>query len=261
MPDDLMLDYNALRSQLGVFAGWGADPSRWNEDKSAIADQVLADGLRNALYPIDAKGQAVRWSFLMPTRQLATATGIGDYDLPDDFSSLDGSITYDTTDVGSSQIEIVSSYEIAQKRQYQISSVSGRPNIAAVDMLPAVPGRGTRYRLQLWPTPDATYLLSYTSAITPKPLGLTNHIPPGGPAFAAVLRAAVFAEFESRFNDGAMQWQQRFREALLAAIAHDAELAPEKIVPSSNIMARRVWSGAVHRERIGTVSWEAEGGS
>lgn len=226
----LELDYNTLRRQLGIMAGWGGDAGAWGDEKSITADEIISDGFKRAFYAIDPRnGTAVQWSFVTPSRILHTAANQKDYDLPADFGGLVGKITFSDSDNGVMPIEICSANEISKRRQLDGSSNTGKPIYAASDQQLPTQLAGTRYRLMLWPTPDADYTLAYQSIYNPAPLSEANPHPPGGPMFSNLLKAAIFAEFEARFNDGQTTWAQQFTTALVAAVAHEGAMDPDTI--------------------------------
>jgi hypothetical protein len=242
MSDGLTLTYQALRRILGVYAGWGGDDGKWSSEQKLTAQDVFRDGMRRAYYPVDMRGKAVRWSFLTPSRELVTVADQSDYDMPDDFGGIIGPLSYSSADSGTYPVQLVSETTVRNRRQFSSDGTSGAPELVAVEQTSPGVALGTRYRLLLWPTPNDTYTLSYRCVVSPQPAGPDSLVPPGGPRMSGLLKAAILAEYESRFNDGQSQWLQIFNAELATAIAQDAAHDPEHVYPDVQSHRDSAWT-------------------
>lgn len=260
MADELTLSYKALRRILGTYAGWGGDEGKWSPEQKVVCDDVFREGMRRAYYPMDSRGRAVTWPFLTPTRQLVTTADQADYDMPEDFGGILGPLIYSADDNGTLPVQVVSDAMIRSRRQYSSDGTSGAPEMASLEQTSPTGAAGTRYRLSLWPTPNTAYTLSFRCIVIPQPLGAANLVPPGGPRMSGVLKTAVLAEYEARFNDGQSQWQVLFQQELASAIAQDASLEPERISPDPSSYRDSAWTtgGPVLRWRPGQVRFSLD---
>lgn len=222
------VDYSSLKRAVCTYLGWGS--GNLLAEQQVALDDILSNALRESYYPADPKsGRAIQWHFLSPMWKIATEIGVGDYELPPEINTVQGPMTFSSTFFGITPIQLVSEPEIRKKRQFDASGFTGKPTLCATEQIMPAGGVGTRYKLLLWPTPDAVLELQFQVFIQPQPLTPSNPIPVGGDRFGGLIRAACLAEAEKMFNDGQVAKQQDFVRALTTAIAHEQAQDPDFI--------------------------------
>lgn len=140
------------------------------------------------------------------------------YDLPSDFSMLDGPLTFargETVLYG--PIELVSEYQVRQRQQDSTST--GKPMIAAIRAKASNAG----YEILFWPTPDAAYTIEYQSKINPAALSSSNTMPYGGTEHLQTILESCLAEAEAE-RGGAGIHAARYLERLAASVSLDRKL-------------------------------------
>lgn len=150
------------------------------------------------------------------------------YDLPEDFGSLDGLVTYLP---GVSQehhpIELVNEAEIRRLRQQDATiQSSDRPRYVAYRPKPFSGAVGQRWEALFHPTPNAAYSLQYRYKAIPGTLSDANLYPMGGPEHAETIVEACLAQAEQRMNDGQTVHSALFLKALAASIDIDRAVSP-----------------------------------
>jgi len=98
VPQEGYGSYDWLRREVGGYLGMGYNPSVWNAEQAAKVDGIVQSGVMQFYYhpPMrDDKGniQMHRWSFLTPVAELEIKNGVRDYELPEDFSGIEGGFT------------------------------------------------------------------------------------------------------------------------------------------------------------------------
>jgi hypothetical protein len=90
---------------------------------------------------------------------------------------------------------------------------TGRPTMCA-SRSPRARRRtqGSRYTLQVWPTPDADYTLQVWYELSPGPLTAEHPIPYGGAPLADLFRAAVIAAYAEKWEKGTAVHRGRGRD-------------------------------------------------
>ena len=246
--------YSSLVRSICHYLGWG-QANLSSEQEAALAE-IIGNGLRESYYPMDAQGKAVQWHFLQPMWKVATEIGKWEYELPPEVVTVFAPITYTSSFFGAAPIQLVSEPEIRKKRQFDADDVTAKPLLAATEQLPPAADVGTRYKLLLWPTPDAVVELQFQVALQPAPLGPYNPTPVGGDRFGGVIRAACLAEAEKMFNDGQIAKQQDFLRALATAIAHERAQDPDYLHRDNEYGSDNAWTERRAFRRYGTVNFE-----
>ena len=152
------------------------------------------------------------------------------YNLPTDFSDIDGSLVYVSgQSILRAKVERTSEHQIltdlaswvtaSYPRRYAI-----RPK--AIDMSAV-----TAYELLLCPTPDAEYALYYKYSVAIPALdGDTNTTPPGGDQHGELYLEACLAAAEQKLHDSQGLHSARFMECLIASVSRDRKVScPETL--------------------------------
>lgn len=224
----LAVKYDDIRRALGLMCGYGRDPDNdWSTDEVADGAAIIADGLRRfyAPEPLPGKEFGHDWSFLRPRTTLDTVSDTYDYPLPDDFTMLDGQMTFDPSEsVMFDPIEILPEHIVRLKRAD--ATHTGRPLIAAIypRVLDGVVA-GTRWNIEFWPTPDDSYTIHYRYRVAPNTLDATNQYPLGGDVHGNTVKEAILAAAEHALNDTSGVHEARYLAALKASISHDRKAA------------------------------------
>lgn len=227
----LALTFDDLRKQVGVYLGYGDSPSRWQQCQTEEVRRDLDSGLRAfyfpALMPGDRKSH--EWSFLRPTGSFITADGIGDYDLPEDFGGLIGSLTLQDDDSAYFNITLTGEGRIRALRQNNLQTLtaSGRPELAAVRPKDHDGLTQQLFEVLLWPTPITTNTIQFRYNVLPSALTSTLKHPYGGAAYSETVLLACLAAAERRQNDNIGMYNQQFMQALQASIARDRSTMAE----------------------------------
>lgn len=152
-----------------------------------------------------------------------------DYDLPDSFGHIEGSLTYQPN-LRWPPIQIVGEGHLVQMRQAYDGS-TGTVRYAAIrpKSVPASATVGQRFQVLFFPGPDASYVLNYRYAILPDKLTSSNAMPYGGAALVEALLEACLSVAEERLNDTRGVHYQAFMERLSAAIAFDSRNRPDTL--------------------------------
>jgi hypothetical protein len=166
------------------------------------------------------------------TVTLAESIGVGncnyyfsmsaDYDLPDDFGRLIGTLHFPPATYYAS-IVLVSVGKLMQMRTW--SDFTGAPTHAAIRYKPRLttPEKqtGQRQEIMFFPTPDQNYELSYEYEAYNGPLTTTYAYPLGGMYLSELYLESCLAIAESRINDAPGQHTEQFKALLIDAINRD----------------------------------------
>jgi len=198
------------------------------EGFSAAQLDDLHDCLRDGLHAVYA---AHRWSFLRPLQTITTESGVDSYELPLEFDSLEGDLTYEP---GKSDyyppVRVVQESEV--RRWRQDDDLSGRPRLAAVVPVKFDPTVGSRRQIMFYPVPDAAYILTARMRLRPLMLSEANPYPIGGEALAEAITESCLAAAERYLDEREGVHAKRFMEALAAAIAADRDASsPDHLGP------------------------------
>ena len=156
----------------------------------------------------------------------------GNYDLPDDFGGIEGSIVIESENY-KPNIVIIGEGRIRSMRQTSPQNVSGStsttPYYAAVrPKVHDTTTTGQRFEIMFFPLPPAVYTISYVKRILPQMLVKTTiEYPYGGTEHAETIRAACIAAAEEQENDNRRDGnavydkKKLFQERLASSISLD----------------------------------------
>jgi hypothetical protein len=226
------LDVNKayLMRLIGREMGYGAHSAAWTHKESSEIKLALEEGLRTFYNPMVIPGdvKAHEWSFLQPVLRITTAEDVDHYDLPEDYASILGPLNH--TPSASAlypSVAIVGEHQIRARAQQ--SSITARPQIAAVRVKPVDATGVTRYEILFWPTPDDAYSLVGRYQSNPKMLSADTSLPIGNRQHAQTVVEACLAAAE-RVKGKPGLHQKEFMKCLIASVALDRQQsAPETL--------------------------------
>lgn len=207
-----------------------------NASEQADIDRILKRGLRRFYNPPPVFGETTnhQWSFLTPATTLSLSASTATYSLPDLFGGIIGPFTI-TSSTMSSYIEIVSDERI-RRAIHDIGSQSGTPRMAAImpkvssgDSPDATPDIPTIWQATFFPTPDATYTVSYRYYVA-QDLATSSLNPPGGSLHAETILAACLMVAEETLNNQNTRrpiylMKEMFSERIAASVALDRRMS------------------------------------
>jgi hypothetical protein len=239
MPESsLSLQLSDFASEVGSFLGFGRTPANWSgwvaatpyvpsslDSQLAWIMACIQGGLRQFYYPqsVDGGPIAHKWSFLSPQRILTVVAGQGVYDLPDDFGSMEGEFTYQSTDSTWYTVRRCGIGEISRNLQ-MLFGIQDKPTKCATYPKQTDGSQGQRFQVSFAPIPDSTYNLTYTSNLLPQMLSNSNPYPYGGAFHGETILESCLAVAESRFQDEAnpqSTHRMEFEKRLQASITVD----------------------------------------
>lgn len=216
----LSLSYIQLMEAVGDYLGFGTSMADYNDSEKKRCNVIVQAGLRQFYRPIRAaSGRVHEWGFLKPVQTLSLVAGTYTYDLPANFGSIEGRLTYDPGEYGCSVV-LTSAQKVMEMRQWS-DAVTGPPKYAAI--VPKTSNeRQRRYEILMYPTPDQAYTLSFRMNILQGPISENNPYVYGGELHAETITEACLSVAEQRLNDQAGMHTQLYRELLDASIVRDA---------------------------------------
>jgi hypothetical protein len=216
----LTITNEELEGYVGRELGYGdADGSFVGEQADDVA-RAIATGKRN-FYANEA---AHEWSFCTVTRTFALAADVSRYDLPADFSMLEGPIVYSANSSLLYRPLTITSDVTVMQAINRTSSSTGVPHMAAVRSKNNDEGAiltGSLWELLVFPIPSDSYNLDLRYKVNPlAPTGDTL-LPIGDQFHVQTLIEACLAAAE-RFN-GEMNGvhEVEFQKRLAASITYD----------------------------------------
>lgn len=175
-------------------------------------------------YPVSTRDGATQLTLVDTTLDAdagsAYTLGFPTYDLPDDWGSMIGPMTYQpgTSDFYPA-LERVGEHMIRMKRQG--CDYTGRPTCFAERPKAFVPTVGQRFQLLFDITPDDAYTLTYRYNANPGKLTSTNIYPLGGMRYSECILESMLAVAEARTEDAPGVHAAKFKELLAAAVSFD----------------------------------------
>lgn len=216
----LSLTLADLRERVSNFLGTGRTYSSLSSGDAANVDDSIDSGLRRFYSEHD-------WRFLRPVTSITCVVGTWQYDLPDDFGSMTGPMTFDPNYVAR-PISMVGESMIRVKRQS--FDTSGVPRYGAIRYKSSTQGAGQDQELLLWPTPDVAYVLRYAYTVLPDNLvATTKEYPYGGRQHGQTILEACLAAAEAVPNGQMGLHETLYQQALARSRRIDAQGAAESL--------------------------------
>lgn len=237
-----------IRETLALHLGWTAHGS-WDAAQESKFTIILRKGLHWFYEPpvLPGEGKAHRWSFMRPIGSLTTVSGVGNYDLPDDFGGLIGDLSYNGSSSGPRSVSRTSVGRILELRQ-GLENSTGYPTLYALAPLPSDGDEGQRFHLLLDPTPDGEYEFRFQYRSNPYILSSSKPYPLGGQPHAQTLMAAVLAAAELTLDDAKGERWGDFLECLRTSVSLDRqEFGADNLGYNGDPGGRNCWPEEVQR--------------
>lgn len=213
-----------LFRHIGRHLGLARTYGDWSPREQSDCKDILNRGLRQFYQPEILPNESVshRWSFLRPAGTVATVSGQGDFDLPDDFGGLLGTITYSDTSLGTLPLTRVPEPKIRELRQANNNS-SGYPQSFCI--VPRSSGEtGQGWTMRVWPNASGVYYLEFRYQSNPFQLSEDAPYPLGGQPHAETLVASCIAAADAVLHDDPNGINyQNFITKLRASVSHDRQ--------------------------------------
>ena len=262
---NLNLTYFDYFGETGVFAGFGAGEENgdtiWTTLQRNRVTRAVGTGQRQFYYPpiLDGEVAPHSWSFLKPVSTLTLGSGESEVDLPSDFGVFCGPITAVTGSSNNSRTyEMVGEAEV-RRAQNSMPDATGFPKLFALVPLKGVDAdSASRYKLTVWPTTDAAYVLSFPYTILPDALSVARPYSYGGMQHAETILASCKYAWERDMDNitGGPQYQN-FMERLAASVAMDRRHQPQSLGKNRDASVGADGLRQISRHQSGnpTVSW------
>lgn len=219
----------ALMSRVGLQMGFGQNPDGWTDVQRGQIRDITSRGVRRFYLcaPEQGRGYGHQWSFLEPMLEIELVAGQYAYDLPEDYGTLKGPLTYSPGDnVIYPRIEIVGEHRVRQSLQASIQA-SGRPLIAGVAVKADIHTLPARYEIVFWPVPDGNYQLQGRYQVVSDDSLTIIH---GAKVHFETILEACLAEADVFQRRRTRIHEERFLERLAASVSHDRMVAsPESL--------------------------------
>ena len=129
----LSFGYPDLCAEVGKYLGYGDVSTNWSALQLSEIDRCVQGGYRRFLHPPPVGGVPVDWSFLRLQGTLVTVAGTFAYNLPDNFGTFFGEMTYA---FGQGWIALKEMNEGVIRDYQQRLQITSKPNIYAKVPLP-----------------------------------------------------------------------------------------------------------------------------
>lgn len=232
----LSLTFDQLAAEVGINLGWG--PGAYNGGRAWSAQQAervkatVASGVRQVYTPppLNPNEPSYDWSFLKPIGSVTLPAGVADVNLPDDFGQPEGR-AYVTAASNSlyAPVDFTADGRILGLRS-ATPDRTGQPTLLAVSPIKGTaPGRGQRFKLMAYPTPDQDYTVRFAYYVLPDLLDGHHAYVWGGMALSELFLESCLAIAEQRLDDRAGIHTQKFMQALAAAVSADRRRKPQNM--------------------------------
>ena len=204
----------------GIVTLTGGEWPEW----AAQGDLVV----RGGAYPVASRDSGTQLT-LLDTTAVAPAGEAYSlsrylYDLPADFASLEGGLTFQPDrSYQRSGISLVSDNALRQRRQFHTHT--GLPEVVAIRPKRFASGVGQQWQAALHPTPDQVYNLQGRYRVQPPDLTSADPRLMGGPEIEELVLQSCLAVAEQRYRGESGLQTEVFLAKLRAAIATDAAVS------------------------------------
>ena len=227
---------------MGISEGYPGNPKVWGYTESQTIDSIMQRGLKVFYVPPPLEGrtdegmitvqEGHQWTFLKPVGTISLVNTDYQYDLATGFQGVDGEMTY-AVGTASTPIAQISEAELRSKQSNE--NGTGAPEFwaltAGVDTYTGATEHV--YEALFYPTPDASYTVTYRYTRTPPILDTSNKYPLGGVGHSQTILAAmkmVAAEKTEMYA----QMRQIFMSQLTASVGQDRQLEKSLVKSYSN---------------------------
>jgi len=159
--------------------------------------------------------------------------GRPEYDLPTAFEAIEGDLAYEP---GQSDFypPVRQKHDGEIRRLRQDDPYHDRPIYYGIRTVEFDPTVGSRRRISLYPTPDATYVFKARMKLRATMIDEVNQYPVGAESLTQVITEACLAAAERNYDEQEGRHTKRFQELLPLAIAADQEMtSPTSLGPDA----------------------------
>lgn len=234
--DDGKYGYSYLLKAIGRYCGHGPNPSAWSHAQSQLNAEILRRALRKVYNPplVGNSQYPHFWSFLRPLHTMTLASGQSTYDLPAEYSGLDGPLTH-ASDGARLFPKLTYVNESMIRSLLQQTASSGRPDKAAIRPKAFNRAEGQRYEILFWPTPDSDYSIQFRMRVNPDSVGLLPVAEQEQQIYGLDVHSEMFLEAAYLAADEIQgvkrsEHAERFLRCVAAAVGRDQVMAsPESL--------------------------------
>lgn len=192
----------------------------YDEGQTLVINRAIDSGYRTFL-------SAHEWRFLRPVGTLTAVAGSDTYALPDDFGSLLSGFDF-SPDSGYPRAEVTNQGKVSSL--LASSSSQGTPTYAVLRPLSMDGTSGQRYEVQLYPTPDKEYVMTYEyNMIASYRLRTETPFPVGGFDHGETIKEAMLMEAENSVEDSAGLHTAKYQARLAESIRIDGRNTPKTL--------------------------------
>lgn len=221
----LSVNLHSLRNDVSFYLGKGREEhpadytqwERWTDEDVRIFDAHIGSGLRTFYNP-----PGHQWSFLRPHASRALSVGTYEYDMPDDFGFLNGTISCEYDNRRWSMVET------SEKNVLSMLLNTGTPSFYCIVPKEMPDTTGQRWQMIISPKPKMAAVLRLSYSRLPRTITMENPYPYGGMMHGETIRQACLAAAEADSDDTANVHRELYQQQLLASITYDNNLrAPD----------------------------------
>ncbi len=151
------------------------------------------------------------------------------YDLPDNFESVEGNLTYEPgQNCYYREVEVRDDSEIRRLSQY--TPYTTRPFYYGIRTVEFDPTVGSRRRLSLYPLPDDVYVLNVRMKLRSTMIDAVNQFPIGAETLTQVITEACLAAAERNYDEQGSVHTERFQTMLPLAITADLDMTSPRLL-------------------------------
>jgi hypothetical protein len=219
----LSIGFEDLVGEVGSFLGFGRKTyTSYSTSRKVLINSIVQSGVRQVYYPpaVIAETTGYEWSWLRPVSTIDIESGTSDYDLPDNFGRLIGTLHYPSAEYRE-DIVVVSVSKLLQMRA--ASDLTGAPAYAAIRYKESDRTDGQRQEILFFPEPDDDWTLSYEYESYSGVISDTYPYPLGGMQLAELYIESCLSVAENRVNEEPGTHTQKFKELLVDAIKRDGK--------------------------------------
>ncbi len=192
MPATLEAAFAELQSDVGHYLGYGRTSGSWSTAQADNVAMVLRSGLRQFYHC------GYDWSFLKPVAALTLTQGESSVPLPPDYAAADGPAAVGVASSGSAYRPLpFGPWQPVYQWRVRQPDTTGPPQYLCEGPTKGTgAGLGQRMRLDVWPTADQDYTLTFAYRLNPLALDGTLPYAYGGAQHAQTLLQSCKAAAE-----------------------------------------------------------------
>jgi hypothetical protein len=199
------ISYRQYLMRVGHQLGFYWDPGTWTHDQYNAADIAVQSGYRRFCYPpaMQEGAEPHGWSFLKPTGTISITQGTTAYDLPSDFGALLGDPTYpaaatntDGTPTRVTRMAIITDLQL--RAALGANTVQAPPQYCAVRPTLSDSSAKQAWKLDVYPTPSASFTITFQYQTMPPALSISNPYPVGSEIHGETILEAMLAAAEAQ---------------------------------------------------------------